>query len=71
MDGYVNYDIAVVKVKNDSVDPNYPKPSFLTIGADLNSVYKFFGGVRFNKVADGGSNNESSSRLDISVGMCF
>lgn len=71
VDGYVNYDIAVVKVKNDSVDPNYPKPSFLSVGADLNSVYKFFGGFRLNKVVDSGVNKETSSRLDISVGMCF
>lgn len=71
IDGYVNYDIALVKVKNDSVDPKYPKPSFLTVGADLNTVYQFFGGFRINQVIDGGYNKDKSSRLDISVGMCF
>lgn len=71
LDAYVNYDISVVKVKNDSVDPDYKKPSFLTMGADLNTVSKFFGGFRVNKVIDRGINNDNSSRLDISVGMCF
>ena len=71
IDGYINYDITVLKVKNDSVDPNYKMPSFMSIGADLNTTYKFFGGFRINKVMDSGVNKENSSRLDISVGMCF
>lgn len=45
IDGYVNYDIAFLKVKNDSVDPNYQKPAFLTVGADLNTTSKLFGGI--------------------------
>ncbi|MFC5282136.1 hypothetical protein [Pedobacter alpinus] len=71
LDGYINYDISVVKVKNDSVDPDYKKPSFMSIGADLNTTYKFFGGFRINKLIDKGINKDNSSRLDISFGMCF
>ncbi|OAQ41876.1 hypothetical protein A5893_01795 [Pedobacter psychrophilus] len=71
IDGYINYDIAFLKVKNDSVDPNYQKPAFLTVGADLNTTSKLFGGIRLNKLMNSGPNKDASSRIDVSVGFCF
>lgn len=71
VDAYINYDIAFTKVKNDSVDPNYAKPAFLSVGADVYSTSKLFAGFRINKLIDNGANNDKSSRLDVSAGIVF
>ncbi|MEO5910535.1 MAG: hypothetical protein ABIP95_06580 [Pelobium sp.] len=71
VDAYVNYDITLGKTQDEVVDPNYPDPSFISIGADLNTDKKLFGGFRLNKVIDKGYNNDQSTRLDISLGVCF
>lgn len=70
VDGYLNYDISFVKVKNE-VPQDYPKPHFLTLGADLRSTSKLFGGIRMNRMIDRGANNDQSMRLDISAGIVF
>lgn len=70
IDGYVNYDISFYKVKNKIKTP-YPNPHFLTVGADLNTTKKLFGGFRLNKTLDKGANKDASSRIDISAGITF
>ncbi len=70
VDVYTNYDMSFVNaVKKDSTDPKYPKPHFLTIGADFNTNKKIFTGVRYNTMIDRGSMNDASSRLDIKLGF--
>ena len=71
VDAYINYDITLGKTQDTVVDENYPNPSFLSIGADLNTEKRLYGGFRLNKIIDKGYNNDKSSRLDISVGFCF
>lgn len=71
IDAYVNYDISFVKVKNDSVDPDYAKPSFISIGADVYTTRKLFAGLRVNQIIDKGINKDNSKRLDISAGLVF
>lgn len=73
IDGYVNYDISVYRVSGPSADytetPGYQKPHFLTVGADLNTNTRWFGGVRMNRLIDKGTFKDRSSRLDISIGI--
>lgn len=71
VDAYVNYDISFLKVKNDSVDPDYAKPSFISIGADVYTTKKLFAGIRLNQIIDKGINEDNSKRLDISAGLFF
>jgi hypothetical protein len=68
IDGYVNYDIAFAKVNNRGT-AGYQKPHFLTLGADLYTSTKLFGGIRLNRMIDRGISNDKSTRLDISVGF--
>lgn len=71
VDAYINYDITLGKTQDTVVDEDYPNPAFLSIGADLNTDKKLFAGFRINKIIDKGYNKDKSSRLDISVGVCF
>lgn len=70
VDAYVNYDISFAKVNNRGT-AGYPKPHFLSIGADFHTTSKLFGGIRYNTMIDRGANNDASSRLDISAGIYF
>lgn len=73
IDGYINYDISVYRVSGPSADynetPGYNKPHFLTIGADLNTSKRWFGGFRINRLIDKGKYGDRSSRVDIFIGM--
>ena len=69
VDGYATYDFSYLKAQNG--DNPYPKPQFLTIGADLYTSSKLFGGIRVNTLRDRGSNKDKSTRLDISAGIVF
>ena len=69
VDGYAIYDFSYAKVKNGG--NKYPKPQFLTIGADLYTTSKLFGGVRLNTLRDRGANKDKSTRIDISAGIVF
>ncbi len=71
VDAYVNYDITLGKTQDEVVDKDYPNPKFLTFGVDVYTDWLVFGGFRLNKIVDKGYNNDKSSRLDISVGVCF
>jgi hypothetical protein len=75
IDGYLKYDLTLAKVanpKSDYVDnPNYPLPSLITIGADLYTTSKVFGGLRLVRLLDRGSNNDNGTRIDLSVGIVF
>lgn len=70
IDAYINYDLAFAKVNNRGTE-EYPKPHFLTIGADFYTNKKIFAGVRYNSLIDRGTNKDASSRLDISAGIFF
>jgi len=70
IDGYVNYDLTVYKVETGGTE-TYPKPNFMSIGADVYTTRKLFMGLRLNKLIDKGINNDDSSRLDISGGIVF
>lgn len=70
IDAYVNYDLSFAKIKNRGTE-GYPKPHFLTIGADLHTTSKFFIGARLNKLIDRGESKDASSRLDLSAGILF
>ncbi len=69
VDGYVTYDFAYLKAQNG--DNKYPKPQFLTIGVDLYTTSKLFGGIRVNTLRDSGANKDKSTRIDISAGIVF
>ncbi|MBC7916070.1 MAG: hypothetical protein H7Y07_18350 [Pyrinomonadaceae bacterium] len=69
IDGYATYDFSYLKAENG--DNKYPKPQFLTIGADLYTTSKLFGGVRLNTLRDRGANKDKSTRIDISAGIVF
>ena len=72
IDVYTRYDFTFIRVENkDQVDPNYPWPRFFTVGTNLYSTHKFFGGIRLNRLIDKGYSNDASSRLDISAGIRF
>ncbi|MBC8053404.1 MAG: hypothetical protein H7Y13_10095 [Sphingobacteriaceae bacterium] len=69
VDGYATYDISYLKAENG--DNPYPKPTFLTVGADLYTTSKLFGGIRLNTLQDKGSNKDKSTRIDFSIGIVF
>ena len=69
VDGYVTYDFSYLKAENGG--NKYPKPQFLTIGADLYTTSKLFGGLRLNTLRDRGANKDKSTRIDISAGIVF
>lgn len=69
VDGYVNYDISYANARKDERD--YPKPHFLTVGADLYTTSKLFGGIRLNSMIDRGEGKDKSTRIDISAGIVF
>lgn len=73
IDAYVNYDIHLLKVSGPSANytatPGYKHPDFMSIGLDVNSSSRLFGGIRLNRLIDKGAFNDRSSRLDISVGV--
>lgn len=75
LDAYANYDITFSKVanpKNDYVaNPDYPLPGLLTLGADLYTTSKLFGGLRFVRLMDSGINKDNGSRIDVSLGLVF
>ena len=70
LDAYVNYDLSYAKVNNRGTK-DYPKPHFLTIGADFHTCSKLFIGARLNKMIDRGTNKDASSRFDLSAGLLF
>lgn len=70
VDAYVNYDLSFAKIKNRGT-AGYPKPHFLTIGADFHTTSKLFAGIRYNSLIDRGTNKDASNRLDISAGILF
>lgn len=70
IDAYVNYDLSFAKIKNRGT-AGYPKPHFLTLGADFHTTSKLFAGIRYNSLIDRGTNKDSSNRLDISAGIFF
>lgn len=71
VDTYVNYDITLGKLQDEVVDKDYPNPAFLSFGVDVYTTKLVFAGFRLNKIIDKGYNDNKSSRLDISVGVCF
>lgn len=72
VDVFANYELSYVNaVKKKTTNPKYPKPHFLTIGADFNTSKQFFFGIRHNTMIDRGTMDDSSSRLDIKLGFIF
>lgn len=75
LDAYLKYDITFTKVANPKNDytenPGYPLPSLITIGADVHTTSKLFGGLRLVRLLDSGVNKDNGTRVDVSLGFMF
>lgn len=72
VDGFATYDIGF-QVGKPSTDyqatKGYPRPGFLNIGGKIHHAkLRMFGSMRITQLMDNGKNNDSATRLDISVG---
>ena len=75
LDTYLNYDLSFAKVKYERPGytpvAGYPKPHFLTLGADITHKSGLWFGFKMNSVVDLGDVNAKSRRMDISIGYYF
>lgn len=72
VDAFATYDVAF-QVGKPSAEykgtKGYPRPGFLNIGGKIHHAkLRMFGGVRITQLLDSGDNNDSATRLDISLG---
>lgn len=75
IDAFATYDIAFQVGKPSAeykASKDYPRPAFLNIGAKIHHAkLRVFGGARITQLIDNGENNDSATRLDISLGYMF
>lgn len=72
IDAFATYDIGF-QVGKPSADyyatKNYPRPGFLNIGGKIHHAkLRMFGSARITQLMDSGENEDSATRLDISLG---
>lgn len=75
LDAFAHYDIGF-QVGKPSAEYNaikgYEKPGFLSIGGELHHAgTRLFAGARLMQLIDNGINNDSATRIDISLGYMF